>query len=92
MLAPQLAVGWLPIQGAGTPARQQKQSADASGVAPVSMQQYQQALMPLCILCCGCPLRCRHDNPENKKGTVWVCFANGTEAPLEGGSTAAALR
>jgi hypothetical protein len=34
---------------------------------------------------------CRHDNPDNKKGTVWVRFANGQEAPLEGGSNAAAL-
>lgn len=62
-------------------------------------QLSQQALMPLCVLCCWewtlvvlCFLPCRHDNPENKKGTVWVRFANGTEAPLEGGSNAAALR
>jgi hypothetical protein len=42
-----------------------------------------------------CPPIClssrRHDNPDNKKGTVWVRFANGQQAPLEGGSNAAAL-
>lgn len=36
-------------------------------------------------------LPCRHDNPDTKKGTVYVRFANGHEAPLEGGSNAAAL-
>jgi hypothetical protein len=33
----------------------------------------------------------RHDNPDtSKKGSVWVRFSNGHEAPLEAGQTNAA--